>query len=352
MARRFLVGFTAVTAAALAVAGCSSSSPKSASSPSPSISSPGSSPTSDSSAGPASPSGSDLVSFGASSPGSSAPVTAGGHLVIGAADFSESEVLANLYALLAKKAGYTTEIKTVTTREIYEPALQDGQIDIVPDYAATFTEYLNDKKNGANATVVATTDKDTTLVQLNKLASPLGLKALEPSNAADENAFAVTTTYAKAHNLTTLSDLGKSGLSIKLAAPAECKSRPFCGGALTTNYGIKISQYDPFDFDSVPAKQAVKTGKDDVVEVATDDGALSDYNLVILQDDKHVQLADNLVPIVGKKYANDATLAAAINALAPILTSADLGMLDNDVDANKELPSAVAKTYLTSKDLL
>jgi glycine betaine/choline ABC-type transport system substrate-binding protein len=209
--------------------------------------------------------------------------------VIGAADFSESEVLANLYALLAQKAGYTTEIKTVTTREIYEPALEAGQIDIVPDYAATFTEYLNDKKNGANAPVVATTDKDTTLVQLNKLAAPLGLKALEPSDAADENAFAVTTTFAKAHNLTTLSDLGKSGLSIKLAAPAECKTRTFCGLALTNQYGIKISQYDPFDFDSVPGKQAVKTGKDDVVEVATDDGALSDFNLVILQDDKHVR---------------------------------------------------------------
>jgi osmoprotectant transport system substrate-binding protein len=273
-------------------------------------------------------------------------------LVIGSADFSESEVLANLYSLLAQKAGYTTEIKTVTTREIYEPALEAGQIDIVPDYAATFTEFLNDKKNGANATVVATTDKDTTLVQLNKLAAPLGLKALEPSDAADENAFAVTSTFAKAHNLTTLSDLGKAGISIKLAAPAECKTRTFCGLALTNNYGIKISQYDPFDFDSVPGKQAVKTGKDDVVEVATDDGALSDFNLVILQDDKHVQLADNLVPIVGKKYANDAALAAAINKLAPVLSSADLGSLDNKVDADKDQPADVAKAYLTSKGLI
>ena len=276
----------------------------------------------------------------------------GGHVVIGAADFSESEVMANLYATLLQNAGYSTEIKTVTTREIYEPALEKGQIDIVPDYAATFTEYLNEKVNGKDAPVVATTDKDTTLVQLNKLASPRGLTALEPSDAADENAFAVTKDFATEHNLKTLSDLAAAKLPIKLAAPAECKSREFCGGALTDKYGIDITSYDTFDFDSVPAKKAVQSGKDDMVEVATDDGTLDQFNLVILQDDKHVQLADNLVPIVGKKYAKDAKLAAAINVLAPVLTSEDLGALDAQVDTEKKLPADVAKAYLVSKNLV
>ncbi|MGH8890042.1 MAG: ABC transporter substrate-binding protein [Acidothermaceae bacterium] len=276
----------------------------------------------------------------------------GGHLVIGSADFSEQQVLANLYALLAQNAGYTTTIQTVTTREIYEPALEKGQIDIVPDYAATFTEYLNDKVNGANAPVVATSDKDTTLAALNKLAKPRGLTALEPSDAADENAFAVTKDFATKNNLKNLSDVGAAKLPIKLAAPAECKSRPFCGGALTDKYGINITKYDPFDFDSVPGKKAVQNGNDDMVEVATDDGTLDQFNLVILQDDKHVQLADNLVPIVGKKYANDSKLAAAINVLAPVLTSADLGAMDAKVDTEKKLPADVAKAYLVSKKLI
>ena len=276
----------------------------------------------------------------------------GGHLVIGSADFSEQQVLANLYALLAQNAGYTASIQTVTTREIYEPALEKGQIDIVPDYAATFTEYLNDKVNGTNAAVVATSDKDTTLAALNKLAKPRGLTALEPSDAADENAFAVTKDFAAKHNLKTLSDLAAAKLPIKLAAPAECKSRPFCGGALTDKYGIDITKYDPFDFDSVPGKKAVQDGNDDMVEVATDDGTLDQFNLVILQDDKHVQLADNLVPIVGKKYANDSKLAAAINVLAPVLTSEDLGAMDAQVDTQKKLPADVAKAYLVSKKLI
>jgi osmoprotectant transport system substrate-binding protein len=276
----------------------------------------------------------------------------GGHIVIGAADFSESEVLANLYSLFAKNAGYSTEIKTVTTREIYEPALEKGQIDIVPDYAATFTEFLNHAVNGSNAPTLATTDKDTTVAALNKLAKPRGLKALEASDAADENAFAVTKDFASKHNLKTLSDLGAAKLPIKLAAPAECKSREFCGGALTDKYGINVTKYDPFDFDSVPGKKAVQNGNDDMVEVATDDGTLDQFNLVILQDDKHVQLADNLVPIVSSKYANDAKLAAAINKLAPVLTSEDLGALDAKVDNDKALPADVAKQYLVSKGLI
>jgi osmoprotectant transport system substrate-binding protein len=341
MSRRILAAAAALATTMIGLAGCSSS---------------GNSTTTGSSAATAGGSASVSASTGsasASSPAASASTSSGGgHLVIGAANFSESEVLANLYALLAQNAGYTTEIKTVSTREIYEPALEDGQIDIVPDYAATFTEYLNKKVNGANAPTVATSDKDTTLVQLKKLAEPRGLTALEPSDAADENAFAVTKDFASAHNLKTLSDVAAAKLPIRLAAPAECKSREFCGGALTNKYGINITAYDTYDFDSVPGKQAVKNGKDDMVEVATDDGTLDQFNLVILQDDKHVQLADNLVPIVGKKYAHDTKLADAINKLAPVLTSADLGALDAQVDNDKKLPADVAKAYLQQKGLI
>lgn len=324
MARRILAVCASALALAVAISGCSSSKK----------------------------SGSAATSAASGSTSASTAASGGGTVVIGSADFSESQVLANLYALLAQSAGYKTKIQTVTTREIYEPALEKGQIDIVPDYAATFTEFLNHKVNGANAPTVATSNKDTTLVQLKKLAAPLGLTALEPSDAADQNAFAVTKDFAAKHNLKTLSDLAAAKLPIKLAAPAECKARTFCGGALTDKYGINVTQFDTFDFDSVPGKKAVQDGKDDMVEVATDDGTLDQFNLVILDDDKHVQLADNLVPIVGKKYASDATLAAAINKLAPVLTSKDLGALDAQVDNEKKLPADVAKAYLVQKGLI
>jgi osmoprotectant transport system substrate-binding protein len=278
--------------------------------------------------------------------------TTGGTVVIGSADFSESEVLANMYALLAQSAGYKTQLKTVSTREIYEPALEDGQLDMVPDYEATFTEFLNHKINGPDAPAVATNNKDTTLVQLKKLAAQRGLGALEPSNAVDSDAFAVTKKFADEHNLKTLSDVAAAKLPIRLAAPAECKSRQFCGGALTQGYGINVVKYDAFEFDSVPGKKAVQDGNDDMVEVATDDGNLAPFGLVILDDDKHIQLADNLIPIVGKKFADDAKLADAINKLAPVLTSEDLGALDAQVDNDRKLPADVAKAYLTQKGLI
>lgn len=288
---------------------------------------------------------------GSGGPGGSGG-SGGGTVVIGAADFSESEVLANMYALLAQSAGYKTQLKTVSTREIYEPALEDGQLDIVPDYEASMAEYLNHKINGTDAPPVSSSDKDATLVQLKKLAAQRGLSALEPSNAVDSNAFAVTKDFADKHNLKTLSDVAAAKLPIRLAAPAECKSRQLCGGALTDQYGINVVKWDAFEFDSVPGKKAVQDGNDDMVEVATDDGNLAPFNLVLLEDDKHVQPANNLIPIVGKKYADDAKLAAAINRLAPVITSEELGALDAQVDNDRKLPADVAKAYLVQKGLI
>jgi osmoprotectant transport system substrate-binding protein len=320
MVRRIFLAVAAVTALALGVAGCGSS---------------GSS-----------------KSAATSSSGSSGAASSGGKVVVGSADFSESEVLANLYVLLLQDAGYSTEMKTVTTREIYEPALENGQIDIVPEYVASITEFLNHKVNGANAPTVATNDPTATLAQLNKLAEPLGLKALEFAKAADANAFAVTKDFAAKHNLKTLSDLGNAKLPVKVAAPAECEQRDFCGGALKKDYGINVTKFDPFEFDSVPGKKAVQDGNDDLVEVASDDGTLDQFNLVILDDDKGVQQAQNVLPFVGKKYKDDAKFAAALNKLAPVLTSEDLGKLNAQVDNEKQKPEDVAKAYLVDKGLI
>ncbi|MGW8882232.1 glycine betaine ABC transporter substrate-binding protein, partial [Streptomyces mirabilis] len=72
-----------------------------------------------------------------------------GSLVVGAASFTESKVLAELYAQVLGDAGYRTSITTVANRELYEPSLEKGEIDVVPEYAATIAEFLNAKVNGA-----------------------------------------------------------------------------------------------------------------------------------------------------------------------------------------------------------
>lgn len=184
----------------------------------------------------------------ASADSSSGAGGAKGSLVIGAAGFTESNVLAELYAQVLKDAGYSTSIKTVNNRELYEPSLEKGEIDVVPEYAATLAEFLNAKVNGLKAPEekpVASSDVAATVAGLEKLAGPLGLKALTAGEAVDQNAFAVTKEFAEKNNLKTLSDLGKSGLKVKIAAGDECNVRPFCAPGLTKTYGIQVSGIDP-----------------------------------------------------------------------------------------------------------
>jgi osmoprotectant transport system substrate-binding protein len=295
-------------------------------------------------------------SSGGSSPTggtSSTPSTASGNLTVGAAGFTESNVLAQMYADLLQKAGFTVNVKTVASSEIFQSSLEKGAIAVVPEYAATYADSLQTLVTGTQAPTAASPDLQTTMTNLKKYGDKRGLTALDPAQAVDQNAFAVTKDFASKNNLTTLSDLGKAGLSIKLAAPAECSTRPFCKPGLETTYGIKISSLLPLAFDSLPLKQAIKSGKVDMGEVSTTDATLDQLGLVVLTDDKHLQNADNLVPIVNSKLLQQhPEIATAINPLAQVLTTADLGALDNQIDGQRQTVQDVAKNYLTSKGLL
>jgi osmoprotectant transport system substrate-binding protein len=295
-------------------------------------------------------------SSGGSSPTggtSSTPSTASGNLTVGAAGFTESNVLAQMYADLLQKAGFTVNVKTVASSEIFQSSLEKGAIAVVPEYAATYADSLQTLVTGTQAPTAASPDLQTTMTNLKKYGDKRGLTALDPAQAVDQNAFAVTKDFASKNNLTTLSDLGKAGLSIKLAAPAECSTRPFCKPGLETTYGIKISSILPLAFDSLPLKQAIKSGKVDMGEVSTTDATLDQLGLVVLTDDKHLQNADNLVPIVNSKLLQQhPEIATAINPLAQVLTTADLGALDNQIDGQRQTVQDVAKNYLTSKGLL
>lgn len=278
-----------------------------------------------------------------------------GTVVIGAADFTEIELMAQMYSELLQAKGFTTEMKVVTNRELYEPELEKGAIDVVPDYAATMAEFLNTKVNGADqaaANPVATNDATATVAALNKLGNPLGIYALKPAQAVDQNAFAVTQQYATDNHLTTLSDLGAMNTPITLAAVEECMTRKFCGGVLKDDYGIDIKEVLPTGFDTVQTKTAVQKGDAQLGLVGSTDATLSDFGLVLLQDDKHVQLADNLTPVVDAKYAQDATLIDALDSLSAVLTTEDLTAMIRKVDTERQQAADVAKAYLVEKGLI
>ena len=298
----------------------------------------------------------DAFTAGASSSpasgGSSGSGGAGGSLTVGGANFTEMNIMQQMYGQLLTKAGYTVDYKPVDNREIYFPSLQSGETDVVPEYAATLTEFVNLQQNGKDAKQVATNDVTTTVAALQPLLKGYGLAALEPAEAADQNGFAVTKKFAEENKVTTLSQLAALKKPITLAATVECPDRPFCAVGLEKTYGLDIAKVDPLGFGSPQAKQAVVSGKDDMVLVGTTDGTLEQLGLVLLEDDKGLQLADNLVPVVNTASAGNPKVAEALNKLSSVLTTEDLARLNLQVDAERRKAADVAKEYLTSKGLL
>ncbi|MFF4170055.1 ABC transporter substrate-binding protein [Streptomyces sp. NPDC001744] len=278
-----------------------------------------------------------------------------GSLVVGAAAFTESKVLAELYAQVLRGAGYSVSVTTVKNRELYEPSLESGEIDVVPEYAATIAEFLNAKANGPKAPEekpVASGDAKATVEALRKLAEPRGLKVLAVGEAVDQNAFAVSREFADKNGLKTLSDLGAAKLKVKIAAGDECAVRPFCAPGLKKAYGIDVAGIDPKGVGTPQAKQAVKDGVDQLVLTTTTDATVESYGLVFLTDDKKLQNADNVLPVVNARDAGSPAIAAALDGVTKVLTTVDLAELNRRVDAERAKPQDVAEEYLTKKGLL
>ena len=274
------------------------------------------------------------------------------HLTVGSAGFTESDLLAHMYATLLNHAGYRTSVLTVANRELYEPALESGQIDVVPEYAATFADWLNTRTHGADAPPVGSPDLAATMRSLRELAAPRGLSVLDPGRAVAQNAFAVTRAFARRHQLRTLGDLGRSGLKVRLAAGDECVRRPYCAPGLKKTYGINITAVDPKGVGTVQAKRAVQSGRDQMVLTTTTDATLDEFGLVLLADDRHLQNADYVVPVLNRARAGTARVSEALDALAPVLTTQDLASMNRQVDSWRRLPEDVARDYLQDKGLL
>ena len=276
-----------------------------------------------------------------------------GSAVVGGQDFTESLVMAAIYQQLLENEGYTVETKIVTTRDVYLPELSNGNVDIVPDYLAGITDFLNTDKNGPDAPLVSSNDPDETLAALEPLAEEKGIAILPPSEATDQNAFFVTQEFADANSLTTLSDFAALGEPIKLGAPPDCEGRADCEGGLTDVYEFKISEIVPLDFGSSQVKDAVTNGEIDLGETGTTDGSLDDLGLVLLEDDKGIQPAQNLTPAVNAEFlADNPDLEDVFNALSEALTTDDLASMNLEVDLERQKPEDVAQQFLEDKGLL
>lgn len=263
-----------------------------------------------------------------------------GTVTVAGFNFTEGSVLAELYGQALAHDGYTVNYKlNLGSREVVAPALKAGQVDLYAGYAATDLEYWNNKAGEASGDVNANVTK------LNSHLQSLNLVALNPSPAIDQNAFAMTKANAQHYNATKLSDLASIGGQLVLGGPPECATRPFCQAGLESTYGIHFKAFKALDTDGPLTRAALANNSIQVGLVFSSDGDLNSLGLTVLQDDKHLEAADNVVPIVRTPVAT-AEVKKVLNAVSAGLNTSDLIDMNNQVGSQHMDPDAVAKAYL------
>jgi osmoprotectant transport system substrate-binding protein len=275
--------------------------------------------------------------------GPSSSASPKGTVTIASFNFSESIILAHIYGGALKNKGYTVVYRDkLGNREIVEPALENGQIDLYAGYAATDLTFVEKKQNVA---LDAGTDAQANVQKLNTLLNPKGVKALDPSPAVDQNAFAVTKAEADANHLVKLSDVSAVASGWTLGGPPECPQRPFCQQGLESVYGLHFKAFKALDAGGPLTYAAFKSGAINIGLVFSSDGAIAANNLVVLQDDKHLQQADNIVPLIRSTVANS-EVTALLNSIDAKLNTPDLTAMNKSADVDKQDPADVAATWV------
>ncbi|MFY1689362.1 glycine betaine ABC transporter substrate-binding protein [Plantactinospora sp. WMMB782] len=203
-----------------------------------------------------------------------------GNITVGAANFSENQTLGELYRIALTAAGYQVKVQQIGNRELYEPALEKGDIQVVPEYAATMADFLNNKVNansGATPPPISSPDLDQTVNGLRAAGEKVGITFGKPSAAQDQNAFAVTREFADKYGVRTLSELAAkcSGSATVLGGPPECPQRPKCQAGLVQVYNFNAGRFDSLDAGGPQTKSALTTGTISVGLVFSSDGALA-----------------------------------------------------------------------------
>lgn len=283
-------------------------------------------------------SGSGSGSASGSGSGSAAEATT---ITVGSADFAESSLVASMYAQVLEHAGF--DVKTelnVGAREIYFEALKDGELSLVPEFLGSLTVYLGGEGDA---------DPDMGIENLLKVL-PEGLVALEASRAQSANTFVVTQETADEHGLSKVSDL--AGKDLTLGGPPECPERPFCMVGLKTTYGVDFTgKFKPLDAGSTLTKQALTNGDIDVALLFTTDPGIPANGWVALEDDKHLQQAESVLPIVAESVL-DADVERLLNEISTALDQEGYVELIGRVYIDGEDVEDVAKAWLEEHGFL
>ena len=292
--------------------------------------------------------GDDLESD--SSGNDSGSASGSGPVRISSQAFPEAALVSQMYAPLLENEGFEPDVKLVDARDAYMSTFP-GSIDVVPEYTGGIVDFLNTRENGADAEPLTTSDAQESIDAASDLLDGAGITLLDPSEATDTNAFFVTKEYSESEGVTKLSDL--EGKSVVLAAAPDCEGRADCEGGLTKTYGIDVTKILPLGFASDQTYQSVLDGESQLGLTSTTDGTLESQGLVLLEDDKEIQPAQNLVPAVSTSFLDEnPDVEGVLNDLMAALTTEKLTELNGRVSVDREKEEDVAKDFLQSEGLL
>jgi osmoprotectant transport system substrate-binding protein len=273
--------------------------------------------------------------------GSGAP----GTIVVGVSGaFTENQLVAEMYAQVLERAGYRVERQFgLRSRELSENALESGQIDLEPEYLSSLLLYLDPNAQ-------ASEDPARVAGQDRELLQPKGITVLTPSRAHDTNEFVANAQTARRFHLTTMSSLAPVAGRLTFGGPPECAQRPFCLAGLDKVYGILFDDFEPLD---VGGPQTIAALKDDQVQVGllfSTDPSIRENGFVPLADDKHLQNAENITPVIRTAVLND-RIRGLLDAVSAKLTTEDVTGMVGHVVHGEDLATA-ARSFLIQNGLL
>ncbi|WP_336712454.1 ABC transporter substrate-binding protein [Arthrobacter sp. USHLN218] len=274
--------------------------------------------------------------------GAAASSGAAGPLVVGSANFPESQIIGELYAGALNAAGIQASTKPgIGSREVYLKAVEEGSVDVVPDYSGNLLLYVDPEATAASAGEI----KDALPAAL-----PKGLGVLEPAPAESKDAMVVTKATAEKYKLTSIEDMGPVCKDLVLGANPEFAEREYGLKGLKENYGCEPKSFEPINDGGGPATlKALITDKIQVADIYTTTPSIEDNGLVVLEDPKNNFIAQQVLPLVSSDSVGKEA-ADVLNKLSAALTTEDLVDLNRQVSGDeKRNPEDAAADWLKEK---
>jgi osmoprotectant transport system substrate-binding protein len=270
-----------------------------------------------------------------------APATPTGTIRFASYDFQENQILVEVYAEAARRAGLPVTVQHgIGTREVVAPALQQGVVDVVVDYLGTATLFARPAFPDLPET------PEGMLAVLARVLGGRGVLVLDAARAEDQNGFAVTTSFAAENDVGALSDLVPLAPDLVFGGPPECPDRPLCLPGLEKAYGLEFAE-----FLSMPTRgatvEALLSGDIQVGLLETTEARLAVAPIMLLVDDRGLQPRENVVPMVRAQVADryEGRLVDALNETSALLTTGDLMQLNRAVELDGLTPEEAADRW-------